>query len=97
MTMLMAALAKNQLEGFVMVKGLGFIILFPLAMFFVPDYWHVICGVLPTYWPIIAYFTAVAEGGSDWFFYLAILMAVLTQLILIVFLYRKFAGGLLAE
>ena len=60
LVMMLAAFARNQLEGFVIGKGLGFVILFPLAMFFVPSYWHLFCGILPTYWPIIAYFTATS-------------------------------------
>lgn len=91
---LLAAFANNQLEGFVIGKGMGIIILLPLTMFFVPDYWHVLCGVLPTYWPIIAYYTAVAETGSELFFYLAIVMAIITQLLAIRVLYRRFANGL---
>ncbi len=93
--MLLAALAKNQLEGMVMGKGLGFIILLPLAMYFVPDYWHLVCGVLPTYWPIIAYYTAVSDTGSDVFFALAIVMAVLSQLFAIRMLYSRFERSLL--
>ncbi|MCS5585742.1 MAG: hypothetical protein NZ777_19800 [Pseudomonadales bacterium] len=94
--LLLAALARNQVEGFVIGKGMGFIILFPLAMYFVPDYWHVLCGILPTYWPIIAYFTAVSEAGSELFFYLAIAMAIVTQSFATLLLYRKFAAGLLS-
>lgn len=96
LVMVLAAFAKNQLEGFVIGKGLGFIMLFPLVMFFVPDYWHLICGILPTYWPVIAYYTAVAETGSDVFFYFSILMAVITQIAACIFLYRRFAAGLLS-
>ena len=93
--LLLAAFAKNQLEGFVIGKGLGFLILFPLAMFFVPDYWHLICGILPTYWPIIAYYTASAASGSALFFYFAIALSLIMQPIAIVYLYRKFEGSLL--
>ncbi len=92
--MLLAAFCRNQLEGFVMGKGMGFFVLAPLAMFFVPDYWHLLCGVLPTYWPIIAYYTAAAEGGSAAFFYFAILMSLLVQPLVCLLLYRRFARGL---
>jgi len=93
--LLLGAFAKNQLEGFVIAKSLGFLILFPLVMFFVPGYWHLICGVLPTYWPIIAYYTAVAQDGSNWFFIIAIVMSLIVQPLFIVYLYRKFEGSLL--
>lgn len=92
--MLLSAFCKNQLEGFVMGKGLGFLILFPLAMYFVPDYWHLVCGILPTYWPIIAYFTAASAEGSSGFFYFAIAMAVVMQAVATVLLYRRFEAQL---
>ncbi|MDP6536800.1 MAG: hypothetical protein QGG02_10815 [Gammaproteobacteria bacterium] len=93
--MLMAAFCKNQLEGFVIGKGMSPFLLLPLAMFFVPDYWHILCGILPTYWPIIAYFTAVNEAGSGLFFGFAIVMAIIMQLAAIVWLYRRFDKGLM--
>ena len=77
-----------------MGKGMGFFILFPLAMFFVPDYWHVLCGILPTYWPIIAYFTAVSAEGSNSFFYFAIIMALVAQGAATVLLYRRLESQL---
>ncbi|MCG8414531.1 MAG: hypothetical protein MI746_09980 [Pseudomonadales bacterium] len=92
--MLLSAFCRNQLEGFVMGKGMGFLILFPLAMYFVPDYWHLLCGILPTYWPIIAYFTAVSAEGSSNFFYFAIVMAVVAQITATVLLYRRFEAEL---
>ena len=92
--MLMAAFCKNQLEGFVIGKGMSPFLLLPLAMFFVPDYWHILCGILPTYWPIIAYFTAVNEAGSGLFFGFAIVMAIVMQLLAVVWLYRRFDKGL---
>ena len=94
LVMLLAAFCKNQLEGFVIGKGMSPLHLLPLAMFFVPDYWHVLCGILPTYWPIIAYFTAVSEAGSGLFFGFAIVMAIVMQTLAIVWLYRRFDKGL---
>jgi len=94
LVMLLAAFCKNQLEGFVIGKGMSPLHLLPLAMFFVPDYWHVLCGILPTYWPIIAYFTAVSEAGSGLFFGFAIVMAIVMQTLAIVWLYRCFDKGL---
>ncbi len=94
LVMLLAAFCKNQLEGFVIGKGMSPLLLLPLAMFFVPDYWHVLCGILPTYWLIIAYFTAVSEAGSGLFFGFAIVMAIVMQTLAIVWLYRCFDKGL---
>jgi fluoroquinolone transport system permease protein len=87
--MLLVAYCQNQLEGFVMGKGMGFIVLFPLAMFFVSDYWHVLCGVLPTYWPIIAYFTAASADGSEAFFHIAVVTGAVFQTAAAYWLYRR--------
>lgn len=94
--LLLAAFCKNQLEGFVIGKGMSPLILLPLATFFVPDYWHLLCGILPTYWPIIAYYTAVSETGSVWFFGFAVMMALLVQMLAIWWLYRRFERSLTA-
>ncbi len=82
--------AKNQIEGFALIKGIGMVILVPLAMFFVPDYWHLFSGFLPSYWPIIAFFTAVKADGSQLFFWLAIAAGLVVQLTAVLLMYRKF-------
>lgn len=92
--MLLAAFCKNQLEGFVIGKSMSPLILLPLAMYFVPDYWHVLCGIFPTYWPIMAYYTAVNEAGSELFFALCIVMSLIVQPVAVILLYRKFSRGL---
>ncbi len=95
--LVVASFARNQVEGFAVLKGSGFLILFPMAMFFVPSYWHLLCGVLPSYWPIIAYFTAVQEGGSELFFWIAVFMALLTQTLAIRILYHKFEKNVICS
>jgi len=70
------------------------LILIPLAMHFVPDYWHLFCGILPTYWPIMAYYTVVSESGSDLFFAVTIIMSLLIQLAAAYLFYRKLNSGL---
>ena len=92
--LLLAAFCKNQLEGFVIGKGMSPVILLPLAMYFVPGYLHLPCGVLPTYWPIIAYYTAIDAAGSTAFFLIAIVMAVIVQSVAIAWLYRRFENKL---
>ncbi len=92
--LLLAAFCKNQLEGFVIGKGMSPVILLPLAMYFVPGYLHLACGVLPTYWPIIAYYTAIDASGSSVFFTIAIVMSVIVQAVAIAWLYRRFENKL---
>jgi len=92
--MLLAAFCKNQLEGFVIGKGMSPLILFPLAMFFVPDYWHLFCGFMPTYWPVMAYYTAIADSGSNIFFAITIIMSLVFQPATAMLLYRRFTREL---
>ncbi len=93
--LLMPAFARNLLDGMVIGKGMGFLVLFPLAMFFVPDYWHLLCGVLPTYWPIIAYYKAIEPGTGPVFFGLAIGVSLVVQPLACLWLYRRFENRLL--
>lgn len=93
--LLIPAFARNLLDGMVIGKGLGFVVLFPLAMFWVPDYWHLLCGILPTYWPIIAYYTAIDPAASSAFFGLAIGLSLVIQPLASVWLYRRFERRLL--
>jgi fluoroquinolone transport system permease protein len=92
--LLLAAFCKNQLEGFVIGKSMSPFILLPLAMYFVPGYWHLLCGIIPTYWPIMAYYTAINESGSNLFFAITIIMSLTVQPTAAILLYRKFSRGL---
>ena len=63
--LIIAAFAGNQVEGFAVMKGSGFLLMGPLASFFIAHPWDLLVGILPTYWPIKAYFAA-AEGAEAW-------------------------------
>lgn len=90
-----ASVANNQVEGFAIMKGAGFLVLLPIGMFFVPGYWHLFCGILPSYWPIMAYYTAVQEGGSEPFFWVSIAVGFVYQLGVIQYLYGRFERNIL--
>ena len=95
LALLIASLAGNQMEGFAVMKGMGFLVLIPIAMYFVPGYWHLFCGILPAYWPIMAYYNAVEEGGSELFFWLAITIGLVYQFVAIKYLYGHFEKNVL--
>lgn len=75
--------ASNQVEGMVALKASSLFVLPALAMFFVQDFWHLLGGILPAYWPVMAFFSSYRDGGATWFFYFAIAVGVLYQLALI--------------
>lgn len=44
--------ASNKVTGFAVFKGLNFILMIPVASFFIPSQWSLITGIFPTYWSI---------------------------------------------
>ena len=88
MALIIAGLAGNQVEGFAVAKGAGILFTGPLASFFIPRHWDLLVGILPTYWPIKAYFAA-AEG-SPGLFWVAVVLSVVYPGPWLVFFYRLF-------
>lgn len=88
MALIIAGFAGNQVEGFAVAKGAGFLFTGPLASFFIPRHWDVLVGILPTYWPIKAYFAA-AEGSPSWF-WVAVVVSLLYGSASVVVLFRRF-------
>ena len=60
MALLLAALAKNKVEGLAVMKGLGIFLLVPVAAWFVPEPWQWLLGVFPTFWATKGYWLASA-------------------------------------
>jgi fluoroquinolone transport system permease protein len=88
MALIISGFASNQVEGFAVMKGAGVLLVGPLASFFIPRPWDLLVGVLPTYWPIEAYFAAV-EGGMG-LFWAAAALAPLYPSAWIVCLHHRF-------
>ena len=82
------AFAGNQVEAFAVAKGSGLLFTGPLAAFFIPRQWDLLLGILPTYWPVKAYFTAI-EGPPE-LFWVAVALSVVYPSACAVFLYRLF-------
>ncbi len=59
--LILAAVAPNKVAGFAVVKVLNGINLIPIAAFFLPRPIQYVVGVLPTYWPMRALWSAVAH------------------------------------
>jgi fluoroquinolone transport system permease protein len=86
--LIIAAFAGNQVEGFAVMKGSGFLMLGPLVAYFIPRHWDLLMGILPTYWPIKAYFAAIE--GPPGLFWAAVVVSLLYPPLCIVPLYRLF-------
>lgn len=56
----LAASAPNKVAGFAVVKVLNSINLLPIAAFFLPRPMQYVAGIVPTYWPMRALWSAAA-------------------------------------
>jgi fluoroquinolone transport system permease protein len=88
MALVIAGFAGNQVEAFAVAKGSGILFTGPLVSFFIPRRWDLLVGILPTYWPIKAYFAAA--DGSVGLFWTAVAVSLLYPVPWLVFLYRLF-------
>lgn len=95
MALVIAGFAGNQVEGFAVMKGAGVLLVGPLASFFIPRPWDLLVGVLPTYWPIKAYFAA-AEGAGG-LFWIAAAASLVYPSACVALLYRRFRRRVMAS
>lgn len=90
--LLLASFAGNRVEGLALGKAFGVLVMGPLAAYFVVgSRWQLLFGILPTYWPARAFWTAAA-GGSYWPYLLA---GLAYNLLLTGLLLRRFQRGAL--
>lgn len=88
--LLLASLARNKVEGIAVMKGLGTFLLAPMVAWFVPHPWQWLLGLLPTYWPVKAYWLAAAGEPFLW----AALVGLIFNLAILAILLRRFQRGL---
>lgn len=84
----LGAFAQNKVQGFALLKGLGAILLVPVAGFFVRMPLQLLFGLLPTYWPLKAYWLLDA-GQPDFWIYL--LIGLVYQAALLALFLRRFS------
>jgi fluoroquinolone transport system permease protein len=93
LTLVLASAAPNKVAGFAVVKVLNGVNLLPIAAFFLPLPLQYIAGVIPTYWPMRALWSA-AEG-EPYLIYLAV--GVMTAALAVVIAARLFERRLLTR
>ncbi len=70
LALVLATAAPNKVAGFAVVKILNGVNLLPIAAFFLPLPFQYIAGVIPTYWPMRALWSAA--GGEPYLVYLVV-------------------------
>jgi fluoroquinolone transport system permease protein len=68
--LVLAAAAPNKVAGFAVAKVLNGVNLLPVAAYFLPTPAQYVTGVIPTYWPMRAFWSAAA--GEEYLGYVAI-------------------------
>ncbi|MDO7785722.1 hypothetical protein [Desulforamulus aquiferis] len=82
--LLLISLADNKVEGLAIMKGMGFILLGPVAAYFIDSKWQLLLGILPSYWPAKAYWL-ISDGQESWpylaagFVYMSLILVWLTR------------------
>jgi fluoroquinolone transport system permease protein len=78
----LAALAENKVAGFAMLKMLNGITVLPIVAYFIPSNWQWLAGIIPTFWPLKIFWSAVA-GEAYWLYLLIGLIVNMTALLLL--------------
>lgn len=85
--LVLASFARNKIEGFAIAKGAGFLTMPPIVAWFVPQPWEFLFGIVPTYWPLKAYWVLQAGHAHGW---AHVVISVLYFLLLLAWLVRRF-------
>lgn len=82
------AFAENKIQGFAQMKIIGTLALLPVGAYFVAEPWQYLAGLLlPSYWPLKAYWLAAA-GEANWLVFL--LVGIVVNLVLLAFFVGRF-------
>jgi len=87
MSLFLASFAENKVQGFALVKGLGGVLLAPVVAWFFDMPWQLLAGLVPSYWPLRACWSA-DQPGPDFWIYLAV--GGLYHALLLALLLRRF-------
>jgi fluoroquinolone transport system permease protein len=89
--LLLLSFAKNLVEGFAIMKGIGFLVSVPVILaMFVPSPWYWFAAPLPTWWTLWGYFE-LATGSFLAFLWLTI--GTVGQLAISFWLWRRLLNG----
>ena len=83
-TLLINAFAKNKIEGFAVMKGMGIFAIAPIASLFIKDWKEYFFGIIPQFWPAKAISANFNDLNLEWWVYLIIgfVLISLTNLLL---------------
>lgn len=68
LSLFLAVFAENKVQGFALVKALGAVLLAPVVAWWVALPWQLLAGLVPSYWPLRAYWSAADPGSAFWIY-----------------------------
>ncbi|MBI9050721.1 MAG: hypothetical protein JEZ00_14970 [Anaerolineaceae bacterium] len=80
-----AIFAENKIQGLVLMKGSGGILLLPIVAYFLPGIWKAIIAIIPTFWSGQFYWLTIEQKPSRWIIWFA---GMLIQILLIILLQK---------
>lgn len=87
LALIFGSVAQNKVQGFALMKLMGFVFVAPIVAYFAPAGWELAFGIVPTYWPMKVYWL-LYEGATNVWLY--VVVAVVYQLLVAAFFARKF-------
>lgn len=87
MALLLAAIAKNKVEGLAIAKFTGVLFMTPFVVEFIKSDWQYAFGVLPTYWVAKSFFESYNIGLGYW---ISLAVGFAVHLIILWLLVRRF-------
>ncbi len=84
----LASFAENKVQGFALMKMVGFILFIPVFAYFTHSGWELAFGLIPTYWPMKVYW--LLSSGQTEGVWVYLLVAVLYQSALTALFARRF-------
>lgn len=93
LALVLATAAPNKVAGFAAVKVLNGVNLLPIAAFFIPEPGQYVAGVLPTYWPMRALWSAAGHQPYAGFLVIGAVAGIAAVMVAVRLFNRRLAAG----
>ena len=81
--------ASNKVTGFTLFKGLNFLVIIPVASFFITSKFGLLFGIIPTFWPIKSLYLCINNDFSFTYLIISITYSVFIIIALSLIFKRK--------
>ncbi len=88
LTLFMATLAQNKVQGFALMKLIGVVLIMPVFAFIGIEHWAELFMIIPTYWPMKTHLLLTVEPSAAIWPY--VLVAIIYPTVIIWVLGRRF-------